>query len=58
MANKNWANSAELKSLLAKALANGADDWIVSAEHTTRAFLAGKGRLQGEVPFILIKSLI
>lgn len=57
MANINWANSADLRALIAKALANGADDWTVSAEDRTRAFLAEKERLQGEVPFILFRFL-
>lgn len=49
MSNRAWANTPDLRALIAKALANGADDWIVSAEDTTRAFLTEKERLQGNV---------
>jgi len=46
MSGRDWANTPELRSLIATALANGADDWTVSAEDTTRTFLAEKERLQ------------
>ena len=54
MSNRDWATTHELRSLIAKALANGADDWTVSAEDTTRAFLAEKERLEGK--FVLLSS--
>lgn len=45
-----WANTPELESLAAKAVAFGADEWIVSAEDTTRAFIAGKEQMQSMLP--------
>lgn len=49
MSNRVWANTPELRSLIAKAEAHGgASEWTLSAEDTTRAFLAEKERLQGK----------
>ena len=47
MSNRDWANTSELEDLIAKALANGADEWTVSKENRTRTFLAEKERLRG-----------
>ncbi len=47
MSNRNWAITPELRSLIAKAEAQGASEWTLSGEDTTRTFLAEKERLQG-----------
>ena len=49
MSNRDWADTPELEELIVKALANGADDWTVSTQHRTEAFLAEKERLQGKI---------
>lgn len=49
MSNRAWATTPELRALIAKAEANGASEWTVSAEDTTRAFLAEKERLRGNI---------
>ena len=49
MSSRAWATTPELRSLIARAEAHGgASDWTLSAEDTTRAFLAEKERLQGK----------
>jgi hypothetical protein len=42
MANRAWADNAELKRLVGKSLTYGADDWVVSNEDATRAYVETK----------------
>ena len=46
--NRDWANTSDLEDLIAKALANNAEEWILASERRTRTFLAEKERLQGK----------
>jgi len=46
MSGRDWANTSALEELVARAVANGADEWTLSAENRTRAFLDEKERLQ------------
>lgn len=47
MTNRDWATTDELKSLIREALSLGADEWVVSSESRTRAFLETDRGLQG-----------
>ncbi len=43
MADTSWANDAEKRKLYAKALAMGADNFVLSYEESVREFLLTKG---------------
>lgn len=46
MSNLDWAITPEQRALVARALANGADDCVLSSEDTSRVFIAEKERLR------------